>query len=221
MQFDFVRESDLSALAALWREAFCEDAETFIRLLLQTGEGFCCRDDGSACAMAFALPYAVTSEGKTLDGRYLYAVATAKAYRGQGIATRLLEHIERTLAAEGADGLLLVPASDDLRRFYAKRGFRDWSKISRFCAQPETPCGAEEYLRLRETYFAGTAHVAPPEKILERCRFFKSENGCRAELFGKTEEALPQDAGGTPYAMAKPLTERFPRWGFFSFAMDA
>ena len=220
MTFDRVTQADLPALAFLWQEAFLENAEKLVPWLLQTGTGFCCREEQTLCAMAFALPYAVASEGAILDGRYLYGVATRKTHRGRGIATRLLEHVERELAAEGADGLLLVPADDGLRRFYRERGFRDWSVRFPRSAEGETPCDAAEYLRLREAHLAGTPHIFPPEEVIGRCRFFKSDAGCRAELFGKTAESLPQEPGGTPYAMAKPLTAQFPRWGFFSFAMD-
>ena len=220
MTFDRVTQADLPALAFLWQEAFLENAEKLVPWLLQIGTGFCCREEQTLCAMAFALPYAVAAEGAILDGRYLYGVATKKTHRGQGIATRLLEQIERELTAEGADGLLLVPADDGLRRFYKERGFRDWSVRFPRSAEEETPCDAAEYLRLRETYLAGTPHVFPPEELPGRCRFFKSDDGCRAELFGKTAEALPIGKEERPYAMAKPLTKRFPERGFFSFAMD-
>ena len=219
MDFGKVCETDVPALALLWREAFHEDGAKLILLLLQMGEGYCCRDCDTVCAMAFALPYAVESLGEILDGRYLYGVATAEAYRGQGIATRLLEYAERALAAEGADGLLLVPASEELRRFYKQRGFRNWGVISRCEAKDETPCDAAEYLRIREGCLSQIAHIFPPEELIAHCTFYKREFGCRAVLFGKTAELLPVGEGDL-YAMAKPLTEKFPGRGFFSFAMD-
>ena len=219
MQFGKVCEKDVPALASLWREAFREDGEKLVPWLRQIGTGFCCKDGDALRAMAFALPYAVASEGNILDGRYLYGVATAAAYRRQGIASRLLEYAEQELAAEGADGLLLVPAGDELRRFYAKRGFRDWSVNSSYSVEGETPCGAEEYLRLREGFLACSAHIFPPEELMARCTFYKRKFGCRAVLFGKTAELLPVGEGDL-YAMAKPLTEKFPGRGFFSFAMD-
>lgn len=220
MRFDSALERDIPALAALWQEAFDENAGELIGLLLEMGQGFCCREGETITAMAFALPYAVASEGDILDGRYLYGVATAKAYRGQGIATELMKCAETELAKQGADGLLLMPANDTLRAFYKQRGFRNWSAAAEREKGEETPCGAEEYLRLREGYLADTAHIFPPKELIERCRFYKSENGCRAELFGKTAETLPARENGRPYAMAKPLTARFPEHGFFSFAMD-
>lgn len=221
MRFEKISKQDISALAALWQEAFSEQAEELIALLLEIGDGFCCRDGERLAAMAFALPYAVAADGALLDGRYLYGVATAEAYRGQGIATELLRYAEEELEKQGADGLLLVPADEALRRFYEGRGFRDWSTSSERVGTVWVSCEAEEYIRLREKYLAGAAHILPPRELLMRCRFYKSENGCRAELFGAAAETLPAASDGRPYAMAKALSERFPKYGVFSFAMDA
>lgn len=221
MCFEKLCKKDIPALVSLWQEAFSEQAEELIALLLEIGEGFCCRDGERLAAMAFALPYAVAADGSVLDGRYLYGVATAEAYRGQGIATGLLRYAEEELKEKGADGLLLVPADDALRRFYERRGFRNWSTASVRVDAVWAPCEAEEYVRLRETYLAGTAHIFPPKALVERCRFYKSENGCRAELFGAVAETLPAGSDGRPYAMAKALNDCFPKHGVFSFAMDA
>ena len=68
-------------------------------------------------SMLFSIPYAIETENGTVDARYLYAVATDPACRGQGLATKLL----RTVIAEGLP-VFLRPSAPSLFDFYRAVG---------------------------------------------------------------------------------------------------
>lgn len=54
---------------------------------------------------------------------YIYAVATAKAFRGQGICSSLMEHTHKYLKEQGYAGAILSPAEKTLFDFYGKMGY--------------------------------------------------------------------------------------------------
>ena len=63
------------------------------------------------------------------------SVGVLPAYRGQGIGTRLLDELERELAAAGVRDVVIgvVPGNTAAIRLYQRRGFRPtWSYLSRF-----------------------------------------------------------------------------------------
>ncbi len=81
-------------------------------------------DGGEAVSMLFSIPYAVQTATGTLDARYLYAVATAPAYRGKGYAKRLIgAEIDRGLP------VFLRPMSPALFDFYGKAGLSPFSPV--------------------------------------------------------------------------------------------
>lgn len=62
-----------------------------------------------------------TPEGERVG--YIYGVATAPEARGRGLATRLLQEAIRRGQTEGLKALILIPADDQVRSFYARHGF--------------------------------------------------------------------------------------------------
>ena len=55
---------------------------------------------------------------------YIYAVATAKAFRGRGICRELMAHTHRQLEQLGYEGALLVPGDEGLAGMYGNMGYR-------------------------------------------------------------------------------------------------
>ncbi len=94
---------------------------------------------------------------------YLYAIATEKTCRGQGLFRKLLEDTHRHLLAHGYVGTVLVPASPDLFAMYQKFGYRP------FCPMEKISVGAgkkpvsvqritpAEYLRRRDARLSENA----------------------------------------------------------------
>ena len=63
---------------------------------------------------------------KPKDSYYIHTIAVFKQFRGQGIAGKLLEHIEKSVQKNGGSSLALEVISDNspARRAYDKFGFK-------------------------------------------------------------------------------------------------
>lgn len=113
---------DVPELRCLWKQAF-GDGDAFLDKFFDTAFSkdrcFVAETAGRVEAMAFTFP----SLCRWQEMAYVYAVATDESRRGQGIATGLMAFIRDTLQAQGVKGILLVPGSRELVRFYAKMGY--------------------------------------------------------------------------------------------------
>ena len=116
--------AEKDALRRVWLEAFPEDTEDVTDAFFATAfHPEKCRavlQDGNVLAALYWLD--CTFENKKIA--YIYAVATAKAYRKRGLCRLLMEETHRVLAAEGYVGAMLVPSEPSLFAFYEKMGYR-------------------------------------------------------------------------------------------------
>ena len=149
---------DIPALRQLWQEAFGDD-DAFLDKFFSTGyHKDRCRvvmHDGQAAATLYW--FDCQWEGKKLA--YLYAVATAKAFQGQGLCRFLMEDTHQHLTKQGYFGAVLVPGSDSLFQMYAKMDYRVMSSIQ------EISCDArEESLPL--TLLSPTEYACHRAKLL-------------------------------------------------------
>ncbi len=122
MTFAFGANAPLSA--ALYAEAFAEDvasaADTLSALLLGGAYGFSLSEGGRPLSQGLGVPFSV-------DGRrflYLYALATDKAARGQGLLRTLIKETAASAKAD-CDGLVLLPATPSLSAAYQRMGFAE------------------------------------------------------------------------------------------------
>lgn len=115
---------DEIAVKTLWQEAFA-DGEDFVDSFLiryySRGRMLAEERGGRLVSMLHLLPFQ-SELGRTT---YLFGVATAKAFRGQGLATELLRKAESLCRERGDDALVLVPDGVGLREFYARLGYGD------------------------------------------------------------------------------------------------
>lgn len=184
-----------SQLRALWQEAF-SDTDFFIDAFFQTAFS----DDRCRCAVeddrvAAALYWFTCScEGKNIA--YLYAVATAKEYRGRGICHRLMEATHAHLKSLGYDAVILVPGSESLFRFYERMGYRICSKIREIhCNVSDEEIRIEsidryEYEHLRRKFLPESGVLQEGENLdfLDRVEnFYKGE---KFVLLGHREEEM-------------------------------
>lgn len=115
---------DEIACKELWRQAFGDD-ETFIdRFLLRCYDRrrmLSVERDGRLAAMLHLLPFATDAGAMT----YIYGVATAPEYRGQGLATRLMQEALQRCDERGDKAVFLIPSPGEawLRDFYGRFGF--------------------------------------------------------------------------------------------------
>lgn len=131
MIIDAPRQSRISELRSLWQEAF-GDTEEFLddfgRTAFHMDRCRCAEADGKVVAALYW--FDCLHMGRRIA--YVYAVATAEAYRGRGISHELMENTHRHLAMLGYDGVILVPGSKELFRFYEGMGYRICSTIREF-----------------------------------------------------------------------------------------
>ena len=108
----FAQEADLPALLQLWQEAFGdgsgEEASYYFARRHQPQHMLVALEKGRVAGMLTMLPSRAGRPRQLISRRYILAVATLKAFRGQGISTRLLEaahsHMRQTGAAASPAG---------------------------------------------------------------------------------------------------------------------
>ena len=164
----FAEPGDRARLMELWALIFGDSPETI--------EGYFARrhadenmlvfiEGGILCGMLSMLPLTLVSGDAEYPARYVYAVATDPAFRGRGIATDLLLRAHDEMIARGDVASVLVPASESLFGYYAKRGYRtafsmdvetfDAAALPPFPAGGAFACCAPgEYARLRDAAFS-------------------------------------------------------------------
>lgn len=147
----------LPQLRQLWQEAFgdTEDfLDSFFRVAFSPRRCLCITVEGKVAAAA----YWFDCGWEDRKCAYIYAVATGKEYRGQGLCRQLMEDVHRLLAERGYAGCVLVPGSDGLFAMYGAMGYRDMPGIRRITyAAGKIPAQltkltAEDYAQLRKKY---------------------------------------------------------------------
>ena len=139
MTIDCPNQAQIPQLRALWQEAF-GDTDAFLDIFFHRAyarsRSRCITQDGRVIAALYWFDCAW--EDKKLA--YLYAVATAKSCRGQGLCRKLMESTHSHLAACGYDGAVLVPQEEALFTMYQKFGYRVCSHSRQFsCAAAGAP----------------------------------------------------------------------------------
>lgn len=184
MKIDFPIPKQGMQLAALWQEAFgdsLEFIEGFFCTAYAPSRCRCVRIDGEVAAALYWLE--TTFEGQRFA--YIYAVAVAKGYRGQGICRKLMADTHAHLALRGYDGAILVPQSEELRRMYANMGYESCTTIREFtCEAADQPMqlhriDRDRYAALRRAFLPEGGVVQEDENIayLEDTAFFYHGEG--------------------------------------------
>lgn len=122
MRIDHPDQSRIPALRALWKEAF-GDTEAYLDLFFGLGyseDRALYVSDGQNVAAALYWLDMDYCGGKIA---YIYAVATAKAFRGRGLCRKLMDEAHGRLKARGYAAAVLVPQDAGLARMYAGMGY--------------------------------------------------------------------------------------------------
>ena len=129
MKSDYPQPRHVDALRKLWKEAFGDDdafLDAFFRHGFSPDRCRCMLENDTVTAVIYW--FEVTCRGQRFA--YLYAVATASAYRGRGLFSALLEDVKQVLTEDGYNGILLVPETAQLSRIYEKFGFTACTTVS-------------------------------------------------------------------------------------------
>ncbi len=170
MIIDAATREDIPALRRLWKEAF-GDTDAFLDLFFSTGFSPArCRTVKEGDSLLGALYwFDCLWEGKRLA--YLYAVATAKAFRGQGVCARLMADTHRHLQSLGFSGAVLVPGSNSLFKMYEHLGYARFGGITEVSvAAGAVPVSAQQisatdYMEKRKSLLPAGS-VLPGEETL-------------------------------------------------------
>ncbi len=169
MIIEKLTKSETESRRRLWKEAF-GDSDAFL-------------DDFDRTAFSPERYRAVIVDGEVVSalyffdceyagGRiaYIYAVATSKAYRGQGLCRRLFNETHAYLAERGYTGAILCPGSDSLFNFYKSMGYKTCTFVSEY----EVTAGEavkvneitkDEYRSLRRKYLPEGGVIQEGENI--------------------------------------------------------
>ncbi len=156
MNIDHPTLSQIPQLRSLWKEAF-GDTDAFLDIFFHRAFSpdrcRCLTRDGQVLAALYW--FDCDYQGKKMA--YLYAVATAKSHRGQGLCKALLANTHAHLKKAGYLGCLLCPQSDSLFSMYGKSGYQVCSHIREFSCTAGlspltlTPVSPEEYAAARRS----------------------------------------------------------------------
>lgn len=161
----FFEEKDRKTVILIWQDAFGDNEKYISEFLDIFGKYMLVLEKcGKIVSMLMLFPVTINGE----KGRYIYAVATDKAFRNQGFAGELVEYAKNFIKEENEKFLVLLPQNSGLFGFYKKFGFCELKcakKIDKAISFHEkndilteeiTPC---EYFKLREDYFSDRKYV--------------------------------------------------------------
>lgn len=169
---EYAAPGQLDALKVIWMDCFGDDkayTDFIFEQLLRTERMLTYTDgEGEPLALLCIQPFVLATQRIDLPGAYLFGVATAPAFQGRGLSTALLTEANARLAGEGYALSALVPASESLSEFYAKRGYTPAFALqkrtllaSELPAAPDTcvlrPARLEELADLRDRHYADRA----------------------------------------------------------------
>ena len=169
MKIDYPLEDQIDGLRKLWKEAF-GDTDTFLDIFWSTAFSpdrcRCISVDGQIAAALYW--FDCRFEDQPLA--YIYAVATAKAFRKQGLCRKLMDNTRNLLAELGYGGILLVPEMH-LIEMYESMGYKVCSTVQEFtCRSNDRPVAlnevdAAEYAVLRRQFLPAGGVVQESESL--------------------------------------------------------
>lgn len=128
----YSRPQFVPALKTIWKDCFGDGNEYvdfYFENRYRDENTLVCLWEGKPAAMLTLIPCTMTAHGTTWRGKYVYAVATTPRYQGRGLSGHLLEVMHTSLKNDGYDFSALVPASESLFDYYAKRGYKTQSYV--------------------------------------------------------------------------------------------
>ena len=113
----------------LYREIFPEDTEDFLDFYYKKRPKriLAMEEDGEVIAMLHLNPFLLSFFGREITATYIYAVATRKDKRKQGIMGELLRYSFQLLKEEGEALCFILPVMEQI---YTPYGFRTVARFS-------------------------------------------------------------------------------------------
>ncbi len=117
----------------IWQEIFGDDREfidRFYDAFPMKENTFVAKDGEKVVAIVNAIDCRLLYENELFCGKYIYALAVEKAYRGRGIARGLLE------ISESGSFVLLVPETPELFAMYDRLGYNEKADVDERFVDP-------------------------------------------------------------------------------------
>ena len=167
---------------ALYREIFPEDTEAFLDFYYKERPKriLAMEEDGQIIAMLHLNPFLLSFFGKEITASYIYAVATKKEKRRQGIMGELLRYAFQLLKEEGEAFCILIPVAESI---YSPYGFRTVAKLALEESEPGEGINV--------------LYAVPTKALLERRK--------KEALLDSEEDALPENPVLMMKILNKPL----------------
>lgn len=118
---------DVKSLKLLWADVFNDEEKyinKFFDSVFSTQNTFVALDQNMPVGMMFMLDATLKLGENTFNAGYIYAVATDKNYRGQGIMSALEDYANTVARDRKISVLALVPANKSLFKMYEKLGYK-------------------------------------------------------------------------------------------------
>lgn len=123
--------ADFGAIRLIWEEQFPlspaenEYYDTVFQHLIPLCTNYICKKEGKVISTASFMPLIFVNEPEqiTLNGQYLFGVATKKEFQGIGLASDLIKKATSELKIKDTDFIIERPANQNLNDFYIKLGF--------------------------------------------------------------------------------------------------
>ena len=179
-------QADLPALKELWQQAFGDPAG-FIEGFFQTGYSMdrcltACDGETIAAALYW---FDCLWEGKKCA--YVYGVATAAAYRGNGICRALMTRLHEHLTDLGYAGAILVPAKDHLFSLYRKLAYTPFCPMETKTFSPAAPVCVTAAAAIMHAPMGSVTHTQDALHFLETyCAFYVGDG---FQFWGAVEDA--------------------------------
>ncbi len=156
MQINCPLDTQIPGLRRLWQEAF-GDSDAFLDAFFGLGYApqrcRCITIDGQIAAAIYW--FDCTWQNQKVA--YLYALATARNFRGQGLAHALMDHVHRLLLSQNYAGAVLVPGNRALFSLYGEMGYIPMNCAEKIQVSAGKPIAVRkidkaEYDRLRRCF---------------------------------------------------------------------
>lgn len=127
MNLRIAGKNDKNQLYRLWQEAFGDaekDIDLFFKSVIKADNTVVGETDGKIVSALYLIEAEIVRGDNSYPAYYVYAAATDKKFRRQGIMAKLLEYSSELARQRGVDYLFLHPETEKLYGYYAKNGFK-------------------------------------------------------------------------------------------------
>ena len=171
----------IPALRRIWQQAF-GDSDEFLDDFFQTGFSY----DRCRCIFRenepVAAVYLFDCRWQKKKVAYLYALAVEQNHQKQGLSRLLLADTHAWLQQNGYAGAIMEPASESLRTYYERLGYRRFGGVTeQEYVAGETP--AEAVLLGDLSYEQARDRLLPPDAIRQEGAFTQMLH-TQAEFYG-------------------------------------